>query len=370
MTDTQITVDALEQELLETERFIAAARARQAKLLAALDRVQVHTADGLRTLEDWVAARLDLPPERARRLTTAARTLGEHPEVARRFTAGDIGLDRAVLTAGLAAVAPPEVVDRSEGWDLGRLRREVTRWRRHTPRDEQQVFRDRYLNLQPSLDNATVRGSFEVPGFEGELVTRALTERADMFGDLPGPRIPRPAVLADALVSIAQDSLEGAGGDGTGRSEPVVSIFADAQAVAPSRGEAGAETASGLRVGPDLLAEMLCVGRIGVIATRDLEPVSYTATTRGIPPATRRFVLHRDGGCTVAGCRSRYRLQPHHLDPYARDGDHHPDNLTTLCWYHHHVIVHRLGHRFDPDSPPGRRRFLRRRSTGTDPPDG
>jgi hypothetical protein len=236
MTDTQITVDALEQELLETERFIAAARARQAKLLAALDRVQVHTADGLRTLEDWVAARLDLPPERARRLTTAARTLGEHPEVARRFTAGDIGLDRAVLTAGLAAVAPPEVVGWSDGWDLGRLRREVTRWRRHTPRDERQVFQDRYLNLQPSLDNATVRGSFEVPGFEGELVTRALTERADMFGDLPGPRIPRPAVLADALVSIAQDSLEGAGGDGSGRGEPVVSIFADAASRRPHPG--------------------------------------------------------------------------------------------------------------------------------------
>jgi hypothetical protein len=149
----------------------------------------------------------------------------------------------------------------------------------------------------------------------------------------------------------------------------VVSIFADAQAVAPSRGEAGAETASGMRVGPAILEEMLCVGRIGVIATRDLKPVSYTATTRGIPPAVRRFVLHRDGGCTVAGCRSRYRLQPHHLDPYARDGDHDPDNLTTLCWYHHHVVVHRLGHRFDPDSPPGRRRFLRRHTTGSDPPD-
>jgi hypothetical protein len=38
-----------------------------------------------------------------------------------------------------------------------------------------------------------------------------------------------------------------------------------------------------MRVGPAILEEMLCVGRIGVIATRDLEPVAYTATTRGIP---------------------------------------------------------------------------------------
>jgi hypothetical protein len=369
MLDTEITVDALEQRVLADEREIARIRARQAIALAALDRVQVHTADGLRTLENWVSARLDLPYERARRLTQAARTLAEHPDLARRFSDGDIGLDRAVLTAQLATVAPPEVVERSEGWDLGGLRRQVALWRRHTPREERQVFADRFLTLQPSLDNHTVRGSFEVPGFEGELVTQALTERADMFGDLPGPRIPRVAALADALVSISQDSLDGPGeGEGAGRSEPVVSIFADAHAVASTNGEAGAETASGVRVGAALLEEMLCVGRIGVIATQDLKPVSYSRTQRSIPPAVRRFVMHRDGGCTVAGCRSRYRLQPHHLDPWAADGDHDPDNLTTLCWFHHHVVVHRLGHRFDPDSPPGRRRFLRRHSTGTDPP--
>jgi hypothetical protein len=94
-----------------------------------------------------------------------------------------------------------------------------------------------------------------------------------------------------------------------------------------------------------------------------------TPSTRGIPKAIRRFVLARDGGCTVEGCRSRYRLQPHHLVPYAAGGTHHPANLTTLCWFHHHVVVHRLGYRLDPHSPPGRRRFLRQH-TGTDPPDG
>ena len=125
----------------------------------------------------------------------------------------------------------------------------------------------------------------------------------------------------------------------------MVSIFADAHTVAATGGEAGAETAAGGRVGPDLLEEMLCSGRIGVITTRDLAPVAFTPTTRGIPPAVRRFVLHRDGGCTVAGCRSRYRLQPHHLVPFSHGGTHHPSNLATLCWHHHHVVIHRLGYR-------------------------
>ena len=98
------------------------------------------------------------------------------------------------------------------------------------------------------------------------------------------------------------------------------------------------------------------------------KPVVTSDAARGIPPAVRRLVAWRDGGCTIAGCRSRYRLQVHHIKPRAAGGDHDPDNLTTLCWFHHHVVAHRLGHRIDPDSPPGKRRFLRNHTTGTDPP--
>ena len=32
-------------------------------------------------------------------------------------------------------------------------------------------------------------------------------------------------------------------------------------------------------------------------------------------------------------------------------------NLATLCWFHHHVAVHRRGMILDPAGPPGRRRL-------------
>ncbi len=79
--------------------------------------------------------------------------------------------------------------------------------------------------------------------------------------------------------------------------------------------------------------------------------------------------MWRDGGCTADGCSSRYRLQPHHMQWRTDGGDHDPDNLTTLCWFHHHVIIHGLGYRLDPDSPPQRRRFtLPSSPAGPDPP--
>jgi hypothetical protein len=39
-------------------------------------------------------------------------------------------------------------------------------------------------------------------------------------------------------------------------------------------------------------------------------------------------------------------------------GRHRPDNLITVCWYHHHIAIHMLGMRIDPDSPTHRRRLI------------
>jgi hypothetical protein len=95
-------------------------------------------------------------------------------------------------------------------------------------------------------------------------------------------------------------------------------------------------------------------------------PVAFGDAESAIPPRTKRYVLFRDGGCTADGCASRYRLQPHHINPRARDGNHDPVNLTSLCWFHHHVVVHQMGYTIDPGSPPRRRRFVRSRRR--DPP--
>jgi hypothetical protein len=169
--------------------------------------------------------------------------------------------------------------------------------------------------------------------------------------------------LADALVAISQHSLDGLQPDGTNPRSPLVSIFVDASLAAGTTGEAGVESSTGVRVGPLTLEEILCDGRVEILHTGvNGEPLTTGTTSRTIPPKLRRFILHRDGGaCTADGCRSRYRLQPHHIIPRSHGGTHDPDNLTTLCWFDHHVVIHRNGYRIDPDSPPQRRRFLRPR---------
>jgi hypothetical protein len=113
-----------------------------------------------------------------------------------------------------------------------------------------------------------------------------------------------------------------------------------------------------MKVGPNTLAEILCVGdtQTTLVDVDGLKPIPTDGDR--LPRRIREFVFFRDGGCQADGCTSRYRLEPHHIIHRAHGGDHDPDGLVLLCWFHHHIVVHQYGFTIDPDSPPGRRRFL------------
>jgi len=362
------SLDVLEQELVALEEQVARARLRQAELLHVLDNHRIDRIDGARSLQEWVRGRLDATAHTARDLVDAARHLPHQPKLV--AGAGGWSFERTVATVRLiVSGAEPTMVEASFGYDLAGVDMLRGKQRRITRMLERDRFTGRTVWFQDSLDNSSGRITGELPGLEYGIVRDAVEERASQFGDLPGPVQTKEQRRADALVSICQDSREPIDLEGNqcSRSEPLVSVFFDTNQV-HYRGELGAAIEFGPRVGPDVLDEILCVGRIQLVGLEDGKPVITSDGARAIPPEVRRFVKHRDGGCTIAGCHSRYRLQVHHIRPRAAGGDHDPDNLTTLCWFHHHVVVHRLGHQIDPNSPPHNRRFLRSVASGVDPP--
>ena len=156
--------------------------------------------------------------------------------------------------------------------------------------------------------------------------------------------------MADALVSVSQDALD--------RAEPVmpsqdplVTVFVDAASAsaAPALNEAVPEpppprawVEGGIRVGPNTLEKLLCLGAVELIGVdQDFNPIAATPAHRAIPPKLRRAILARDGGCVIDGCDSTYRLQPHHLRPASNGGTTAPDNLATVCWFHHRDAIER-----------------------------
>ena len=107
-------------------------------------------------------------------------------ELEERLADQDLSFERIAATARLlASGADEQLVDSSCGFDLAGVRRLRNRQRRVTRTDERDVFVDRHSRLQDSLDGNRGRFSGELPGFEFSIFSKAVEERADMFGDLP-----------------------------------------------------------------------------------------------------------------------------------------------------------------------------------------
>ncbi len=333
-----LTEDQLDLIITGGERQVAEIRAVQMAAIQEKRRRQSHHNDGYRSIVDWFAARADLSHQASRSICWTASRLEEAPEVAAQLANGEITFDRAEQLARL----PERVRHDHEGYDIGQLRRLVAHHRRLSPRREREIASSGYLHFQPSLDETTTHIWGELAGLDARLVEKAIDQRADevVADDVPLAVAERRAL---ALVAICQDSLYSS--DATGDSPPVdIAVTVDARTAAATNGESGVAVLAGPRVGRRTLEEVLCNGIVEVIGIAESgEPLSLGRRSRTVSRKLRRHILARDGGCTVEGCPSHYRLEVHHSVPWSHGGRTDAEDLITLCWFHHHVAVHRLG---------------------------
>jgi Domain of unknown function (DUF222)/HNH endonuclease len=326
--------DQLDQLLVRAESEIGVWRTVEVSVVAEKRRRKSHLQDGYRSIVDWTAARADVSHETARSLCWTATRLEEALEVAEALAAGEISFDRAQLLARL----PEEHRDAHQGYDISGLRRLVAHHKRLTRKREKEIGNG---HLHFGSEELMTPSWGELPGLDARILEKAVDQKADEI--IPADQ--RLAVAerrALALVAICQDSLYQTGSPESAPTD--VAVIVDARTAAETDGKTGVSVLAGPRLGPRSLEEILCHGIVEVFGiTGDGKPLAFGDRKRTVSPKMRRHVLHRDGGCTVEGCTSRYRLEVHHVQPRGWGGDHDPDNLITLCWYHHHVSVHREG---------------------------
>ena len=357
-TTIDLTTDSLERRLVSGEAAIARVRAAQMTIIREIDRRQTPLVDGCRSIVEWVTGRLDVAPETATTLVGAARRLEGLPTVEAATGEGSITFDRAVA---LAQIAEPSedatVIDELCVYDVGAIRRLRSNRQRQTRGMEREAFDRRYMVAQPNLDES----SWHIYGQLGAMAGRCFVEALDTKTDQlpPGGGGSRATRWADALWAISVDSLAGDDGVSIESATPLLTVFIDTRDAAGSNSKAGVVVEAGPRVGPDTIETILCNGVIEVTGrTEDGTPLGMGRRARTIPPRLRRYVLHRDGAvCTIEGCISRYRLQTHHITPWSDGGPTNADNLTTLCWFHHHIVIHGRGYTINPTTPPQRRRL-------------
>jgi hypothetical protein len=336
----------LEQLLVGDEHRVSQLRARQTFVLEELDRRQVATADGCKSLSEWLAARLDLGLDTAKSLVRTMRRTAHRPDLRERLASGEVSFDRVEALSRI-----PEDVGLLRHLDVSGVSTEAAKRVRITPEDEARSAEDQFLVMQPSLDESWWRLWGGLDGYSGAIVDKALTEAADHMPALPdGSRGDSSWRKAHALVQVCVSD----------EAPPTqVTVFVDAREAVDSNGETGVVLESGPRVGQQVLEAVLCDATVEVTArSEEGIPMVYGRTQRTAPPALRRALLYRDGlMCSADGCTSRHRLQIHHVNGWAQGGETNPEDLVVLCWFHHQVVVHQRGYHIYRHPGHGRIRF-------------
>ncbi|HEX6298840.1 MAG TPA: hypothetical protein VF148_00035 [Acidimicrobiia bacterium] len=253
MSGERLSIDQREQRLIGAEHAIARLRELQIQDLSELCTAQVATADGSRSLSEWVASRLDVGSDTAKTLVQTMRRLADRPDLQEDMAEGRVSFDRVEALSRIQGD-----VGLMEWADIAAVSREAAKRARIASKSEARAAEERHLAMQPSLDESRWKLWGQLDGHSGALVDKVLTEAADALPDLPdrtsGPTGWRRATaLVESLVS--DDPAPGH-----------VSVIVEAKDAANTDGEAGVVLDSGFRVGRRALQAILCDADTEVIA--------------------------------------------------------------------------------------------------------
>jgi HNH endonuclease len=319
------STDTLEREAVDLMGLRSRIDGLLIEVLEELDSRQVATLDGCRSLSDWVSARLDVSSETAKSLVRTMRRTADRSDL-RDALASGVSFDRI---EALSRICEP--VGLMEHVEVAAVHRDASLRARVTAADEVRTVSDRFLVMQPSLDESWWRVWGGLDGYAGSVVDKVLNEAADRLQD--GDTSWRRATALLELC-IADDPPPSH-----------VTILVDAKHAVEANGEAGVILESGPRVGARALEAVLCdaVTEVTVRAS-DGRYMEYGRRHRVVPPTLRRALIDKYRGvCAVDGCQSRSRLQAHHIIPWTQGGRTDQENLVLLCWFHHHVAIHERG---------------------------
>ena len=221
----------LQQQLLGVEQQISTLRSAELDLLEELDRRQVHTGDGCKTMGDWLAMATDISLESARELVRTMRRTTDRPHLREALSDG-VSFDRVSAVSKITT----DEVGLGWEWDVAGIHREAARRARLGAEDETRTSRDQFLVVQPSLDESWWKLWGGLDGYAGAIFDKTISELADQVDVPHGVHVDAGWRRAIALIQLCM-------GEQAPRSE--VAVFVDAKTAAETQGEAGVNVHGG-----------------------------------------------------------------------------------------------------------------------------
>jgi len=348
----QRTIEELGDAIAELAAHIDAARCRWLLLVAEFDEREGWSTLGHKSCAHWLALECSIAPGAAREHVRVARRLGALPLVLEAFSRGELSYSKVRALTRLDNVArEAELVEMARHATAADVERAV--------RDQQWVLRaeagtaheERFLSVTHD-DGGSILIKGRLPREAGALLLKALEAASDRLyqeaksvpaGTSVTVGLDRRTRYADALAELAETALTAqahAARSGGDRYQVVVHI--DQHGLTGQDVAERSELEDGAPLATETVRRIACDASIVPLIERAGRPVSVGRKTRSIPPAVRRALRSRDGGCCFPGCTQRRGVDAHHITHWAHGGETSLGNLVELC-RHHHRLVHEGG---------------------------
>ena len=372
----EAATDARVDELACLSAHLSAATARWLELVWEM-REEGDSSD----LQAFVAWRCGITRREAREFMRVAEALQELPLIRAAFGRGELTFTKVrALTRVATASSEEGLLDLAGVLTASQLERALRAFRRVAAEDAHEAHELEYVDYYVD-DDGTLFLRARLAAEDGTLLIRALEaarervlerrreERAAAESDPQAPVegdaepccssvVPPRPVWVEALLDLAEASLEEA--DEPGRERARVVVHIDAAALSAD-GRGRSELEDGPLISPETARRLGCDADLVAQVERDGLPVSVGRTRRTVPVALRRLLEARDDHtCCFPGCESRSHLQAHHRQHWAHGGETSLENLVLLC-YQHHRLVHEGGYTVEADRQ-GSIRFRNRHS--------
>ncbi len=356
-----VSLDELERQISELAAHIAVATCHWLCLVAEFDDRGGWAEWGVKSCAHWLSWRCSIALGAAREQVRVARRLQELPAVREAFSRGELSYCkvRAVTRVATAETEAGlvEIARHATGAQLEKLVRCYSKALSATVPVAQRAHELRYLKWSWN-DDGTLRIEGRLPADDGALVVNALSaveqQPAEEDGFAPSPVA---ACRADALVALARSALSTSSPHTAGADRCEIVVHVDAATLAADEVRDRCHLSDGPALAPETVRRLGCDASVVRIVERDGRPLTVGRRTRTIPPALRRALRSRDGGCRFPGCTHERFLHAHHIRHWARGGPTTLENLVQLCSYHHR-LVHEGGFRVE-SSGRGSVRFRR-----------
>ena len=348
-------------EITELCAYIYAATQHLLTLIREFDEQQYWAELGFQSCAHWLNFKCGFGMNAARERLRVAHALAELPKIDEAFAKGELSFSKVRAITRVADASTEEyllmVAQHGTAHHVERL---VAQYRRAKKMQDAEfadkLYQQRELTYYYDHDGCLVLKA-RIPADQGELIVKALEmamdddfrgagDESDVTADhVPSGQTsdePEPiaARRADALTEVAETYMNNSENSGStaDRYQVVVHVAADTVATAAASVQSAhldngphVSAVTSERIACDCSTTTINEGEYG-------EPLSIGRRSRSIPPAMRRALKARDGGCRFPGCTHHKFVDGHHIEHWANGGETSLENLVLLCRHHHHLV--------------------------------